>query len=100
MPVPQDEIILQINASTAISTPVRLSLQQTGSIALSRVAVTDYTFESLDLEKRVLEPLGLEVVGAQCRTPTELVELLQDADFVITQFAPVDASVIDAMRKA
>ena len=67
---------------------------------MSRVAVTDYTFESLDIEKEVLEPLGLAVDGAQCRTPTELIEFLPDADYVITQFAPVDATVIDAMRSA
>ncbi len=67
---------------------------------MSRVAITDYTFESLDIEKQVLEPLGLTVDGAQCSTPSQLIEFLQDADYVITQFAPVDETVIKAMQKA
>lgn len=67
---------------------------------MPRVAVTDYTFDSLDIETEILEPLGLTVDGAQCTTPSQVREFLQDADYVITQFAPVDATVIEALRKA
>jgi D-3-phosphoglycerate dehydrogenase len=65
-----------------------------------KVAVTDYTFESLDAEKAVLEPLGCEVVGPAARDGHDLAELVADADAVITQFARVDAGVIAAMTKA
>jgi D-3-phosphoglycerate dehydrogenase len=65
-----------------------------------KVAITDYTFGNLDVERALLEAAGCEVVGAQCRTPAELVELVRDADAVITQFAPVDAGVVGAMEKA
>jgi D-3-phosphoglycerate dehydrogenase len=64
------------------------------------VAVTDYTFESLDTERAILEPLGFTVVGRRCRTPPELIDLVEEADGVITQFAPVNAAVIEAMRRA
>ncbi len=65
------------------------------------VAVTDYTFDSLDVEKAALEPLGCQVVGQKTgKDPAQLAALVKDADFVITQFAPVNAAVIGAMQKA
>ena len=65
------------------------------------VAVTDYTFDSLDVEQAALEPLGCRLVGQKTgKDPAQLAALVQDADFVITQFAPVNAEVIGAMRKA
>lgn len=63
------------------------------------VAITDYTFANLEIEKSILDPIA-QVVGGQCKTPEALIELVQDADAVITQFAPVNAAVIDAMRRA
>jgi D-3-phosphoglycerate dehydrogenase len=67
---------------------------------MSKVAVTDATFAPLDVESAILAPLGFELVAGQCRTPAELIELVADADYVITQFAPVRAEVIAAMRRA
>src|SRR5262245_15535311 len=66
----------------------------------STVVVTDYSFESLDTERAILEPLGCSVIGRRCKTPAELIELVADADAVITQFAPVNSTVIAAMRCA
>jgi len=65
-----------------------------------KVAVTDYSFESLDVEKSILEPLGFEVVGLKKGSPREVISLVADADAVITQFAPVNAEVIGAMQRA
>lgn len=64
-----------------------------------KVAVTDYTFANLDIEKSILEPLDCEVIGRQCKTEEELIDLTKDADYIITQFAKVNASVIKAMEK-
>jgi D-3-phosphoglycerate dehydrogenase len=67
---------------------------------MARVVVTDYSFDSLDVERAVLEPLGVELIArAHCK-PDELRALVADADCVITQFAPVNAAVIGAMRRA
>lgn len=65
-----------------------------------KVAITDYTFPDLDVERGILEPAGYEVVAEQCMTPEALIELTADVDAVITQFAPVDADVVNAMQKA
>ena len=64
-----------------------------------QAVVTDNTFNDLLIEKNILEPLGLEVVAHQCRTPDELMPVVKNADFVLTQFAPVNARVIAAMTR-
>lgn len=64
-----------------------------------KVAVTDYTFQNLDVERGILDPLDCQVVGRQCKTTEELIALTCDADCVITQFARLNADVIAAMQK-
>jgi D-3-phosphoglycerate dehydrogenase / 2-oxoglutarate reductase len=65
------------------------------------VAVTDYTFESLDVEMAILEPLGCRIAACKERSSAkELGQLVAGADAVITQFAPLTAEIIEAMQKA
>jgi D-3-phosphoglycerate dehydrogenase / 2-oxoglutarate reductase len=66
-----------------------------------KVAVTDYTFDTLDVETAVLKPLGCEIVARKrSASAGDLTDLVADADHIITQFAPVSAAVIGAMQKA
>jgi D-3-phosphoglycerate dehydrogenase len=65
-----------------------------------KVLVTDYTFDDLSIEESILLPVGCQITALKCRDATELAEAVRDADFVITQFAPVNASVIAAMKPA
>ena len=65
-----------------------------------KVVVTDYSFPSLDVEKAILDPTNCQFIAAQCKTPAELIPLIADADFIITQFAPLNAAVIAAMKRA
>jgi D-3-phosphoglycerate dehydrogenase / 2-oxoglutarate reductase len=64
------------------------------------VAITDYTFPSLDIETAILQGAGFEVRSGPCKTPEALISLVADADAVITQFAPITPEVIAAMKKA
>ena len=67
---------------------------------MSKVAFTDYSFSDLAIEKAILEPLGCTVEDHQKYQGQESLEkLVSDADYVITQFAPVNAGVIGAMQK-
>jgi D-3-phosphoglycerate dehydrogenase len=66
---------------------------------MSKVVVTDHTWSVLDVETAILEPLGCRVVARQCRTTAELIDLVADADYVLTQFAPIREEVIAAMRQ-
>lgn len=67
---------------------------------MTKVVVTDFTFPDLSVERTILEPLGFEVMGAQAKAPEALIPLVHDADAVITQFAAVNAEVIQAMSRA
>jgi D-3-phosphoglycerate dehydrogenase len=65
------------------------------------VVVTDFTFpDDLQLERAILEPLGCIVTGTQCRTAQDVAVATREADFVLTQFAPVTAAAIAAMTRA
>ena len=64
---------------------------------MSKAVITDYTFPDLSIETQILEAAGLEVVSDQCKTPQDLISLTASADYVITQFAPIDADVIKSM---
>ena len=63
------------------------------------VVITDYTFDDVAIETRVLEPLGCRITALKAGKGQELIDAVQDADAVITQFAPVTAAVIGAMQQ-
>jgi D-3-phosphoglycerate dehydrogenase len=66
-----------------------------------KVAITDYSFADLSIEEQILRPLGHEIVAwKEKRSADQLPELVANADAIITQFAPVDASVIARMQQA
>jgi D-3-phosphoglycerate dehydrogenase len=68
---------------------------------MAKVVFTDYSFDSLDIEGAVLQPTGCEIVACKPITnQVKLSRLVTDADHVVTQFAPVNADVIAAMRNA
>ena len=67
---------------------------------MPKVLVTDFTFDRLDVEEAILRPLGAAIDARQCRTESDLLGAVGDADYVLTQFAPVTARVIDAMARA
>jgi D-3-phosphoglycerate dehydrogenase len=74
--------------------------QRTGGKALMpKVLVTDHTFDPLDIEQRILEPLGAVLDARQCKTVEQLLPAVAEADAVLTQFSPVNAQVIAAMKK-
>jgi D-3-phosphoglycerate dehydrogenase len=64
------------------------------------VAITDYTFPSLDLEDPIIKAAGAELHPGNSKEIPQLISLVSEADAVITQFAPINAEVIAAMQKA
>ena len=65
-----------------------------------KVVVTDRSFEDIDIERAILESAGCTVVDPRSKDPAVLAAAVADADAVITQFAPINADVIAAMRRA
>lgn len=67
-------------------------------MARFRVAVTDYVFPDLELEKQILAEVGAELVAAQSKTKQDCVGIVTRADAVLnTYFGPIDAEIMDAM---
>lgn len=68
---------------------------------MPKVVITDGSFGQLEIERGILEPLGCQVTSRQPITPPhELAPFVSDADYVLTQFAQVNAEVIAAMQRA
>jgi D-3-phosphoglycerate dehydrogenase len=66
---------------------------------MPKVLVTDNRFDSLDVEKAVLQPLGCAVVEAQCTTPEQVIAAARGFEYLITQFAPLTAAVLETLTE-
>jgi D-3-phosphoglycerate dehydrogenase len=64
-----------------------------------KVFVSDYDYPGLAIERAVLEPIGAEVVGLQCRTGERLAELAADADAILQQYARIGRETIAALKR-
>ncbi len=60
------------------------------------VLITDYAWDSLDIEREVLSPLGAELMVAETGDEAELLALAPQADAIITNWKRVSAAVLDA----
>ncbi len=67
---------------------------------MSLVVVTDYTFPNLDTEDGILRQAGAELKSENTKEIATLKRIVSDADAVITQFAPINAEVIESMKRA
>jgi D-3-phosphoglycerate dehydrogenase / 2-oxoglutarate reductase len=68
-------------------------------MARFKVYVSDYDYPDLAVERAVLEPVGAEVVGLQCRTGEGLAELAADADAILQQYARIGRETIAALKR-
>ncbi len=62
-----------------------------------RVVMTDYDWDSLDVEREVLAGIDAELVAHQCKTEAEVIEAVREADAVIPQYAHVTREAVEAM---
>ena len=64
-----------------------------------RVFVTDWDYPTLELEERVMQAAGLELVPVQCRTEDDVIRLCADADGLLNQYAPLGRRVLSALDR-
>ncbi len=64
-----------------------------------KVVVTDYDYPSLDLERKVLEEINPEFVGAHCTTEEEVIAAAKDAHGILNQYAPITERVINSLDR-
>lgn len=65
-----------------------------------KVVITDNPPATLEADRAIFSPLDAEVIAAKCKTPEEVIALAADADCLIAGFAPINATVIAALKKA
>jgi D-3-phosphoglycerate dehydrogenase len=63
-----------------------------------KVVVTDWEYQDLRYEKKVLDEVGIELIPAQCKTEEEVIHACWDADGIINQYAPISARVIQSLK--
>lgn len=64
-----------------------------------KVYISDYDYPDLKIEKSILEPINVEVIGLQCKTGKELAELAKDADVILQQYAKIPRETIEKLTK-
>jgi len=62
-----------------------------------KVLIADYDYGDVDIERRILEGAGLEVVEAQCRAEGDVIEAGRGVFALLTQYAPITARVFDEL---
>src|SRR5262245_1215102 len=63
------------------------------------VAIADYDYGDVDIERAIIEDAGLQLVAAQCKTEDDVIEAASDADAIIAQYATVGARAIAAFSR-
>lgn len=61
----------------------------------ARVLITDYAWPTLDVERSILAPLGVELVVAQRGDPGELIELAAGVDAILCCWKPLPPAALD-----
>ena len=63
------------------------------------VVITDHVFESLAIEREVLDAIGATIVRLQARSENDLLDAAADADALLVCYAPITARVIGRLRR-
>jgi D-3-phosphoglycerate dehydrogenase / 2-oxoglutarate reductase len=61
--------------------------------------ITDDRFGDSDIERSILEPAGVELVVAKCRSSSEVAAAGRRADALLVNMASADAAAIDALER-
>lgn len=68
-------------------------------MAKFKVYISDFDYPDISIEQSILEPMGAEVIGLQCKTGEGLAELAADADVIIQQYAKIPRQTIEQLRR-
>ena len=63
-----------------------------------KVVITDYEYENVEKERKIVEEAGFIFRAYQCRNEEELIQACKEADAVIVQYCEITERVIAAME--
>ncbi len=68
---------------------------------MPKAIISDHTFPSLDLQRRVFESTGFELCEVQpiCTTEDAVIEKCRDADVLLVQWAPISRRVLESLPR-
>src|SRR5215468_1401808 len=64
---------------------------------MPRVLYSDHDYSDLDLERRLFAGAGVEMVVAQCKTDTQVIEAAAGCAGILLQYAPITERVVAAL---
>ena len=64
-------------------------------VRMFKVVVTDYTYENLDIERKILARPDIELKDYQYRDAAHVKEITADCDVLVTQYADINREVIE-----
>jgi D-3-phosphoglycerate dehydrogenase len=66
-----------------------------------KAVISDHTFPTLDLQKKVIESAGFELTAIQpvCTTEDDVIERCGDADVLLVQWAPITRRVLKSLPR-
>jgi len=66
---------------------------------MPKVLYADNDYPDTNLERALFDPVGIEIVTAQCRTEEQVIAAGQDCCGILLQYAPIGARVVAALPK-
>jgi D-3-phosphoglycerate dehydrogenase len=63
-----------------------------------KVVLSDYEWPDLSIENDLFTPLGIDFLAGHCEQETDVINLAQDADAVIAEYAPLTQAVIQTLK--
>jgi dihydroxy-acid dehydratase len=90
---------VQVSEPTEASSPEPVPRSRNGGADRARVVIADYDFGDVEVERRIIEGAGFELVPAQCKSEDELICVASDADAVIAQYARVGRRAIESFSR-
>ena len=64
-----------------------------------KIVITDCDHPSVEIERKILSEIDPEFILAHCTTEDEVIEVAQDADGIINQYAPITKRVIESLKR-
>lgn len=68
---------------------------------MSKVAITDHSFSSIDAERNILQAAGIELEDVRpiCKSEEDIIDRCKDADALLVQWAPVTRKVLQSLPR-
>ena len=63
------------------------------------VVLTDYEWPDLSIEHGIFSPHGVHFTAAHCKNEDDVLSVAENADAIISEYAPLSGKVIQALRR-